>query len=849
MFDRFTDRARKVMALARKEAQRFNHDFIGTEHILLGLIQEGSGVAANVLKNLGVEINKIRSEIEKNVQSGPSMVTMGQLPFTPRAKKVLELSMEEANELGHNYIGTEHLLLGLLRENDGVAAQVLLDLGLKLEEVRSEVLELLGAEMQQESPIPQNQPKPGRSKTPALDAFGRDLTELAREGKLDPVIGRHDEIERVIQILSRRTKNNPVLLGEPGVGKTAIVEGLGQDVVNGNVPEILRNRRIVVLDLAMMVAGTKYRGQFEERIKAVMTEVRRVKNVILFIDELHTLVGAGGAEGAIDASNVLKPALSRGEVQCIGATTLDEYRKFIEKDGALERRFQTIMVNPPSKAETVEILKGLRDKYEAHHRVQITDRAIDAAVELATRYITGRFLPDKAIDVIDEAGSRVRMRTMTRPPDLKDLEREIEDLNKEKEEAVAQQDFERAANLRDQADKLKKKKEQIKREWREQSTESGGIVDEEVVAETVSKMTGIPLTRLEKAEAERLLMMETELHNTVISQDEAIRAIAKAVRRSRSGLKDPKRPVGSFIFLGPTGVGKTLLAKALAKFMFGEEEALVQIDMSEYMEKHNVSRLVGAPPGYVGFEEGGQLTEKIRRRPYSVILFDEIEKAHMDVFNMLLQIMEEGKLTDSFGRHVDFQNTILIMTSNIGANIIKSQSSLGFRQTSSDRSYEMMKKELIEEVEKHFRPEFLNRLDDIIVFRGLSKEDLKKIIDIEIRHVQERLRDQGLEVVLTDEGREFLITKGYNPDFGARPIRRAIEHLIEDPLAEELLRGSFKEKTAIQIRVKDDHLFFDSNPVVEAPAEPPLEAAVPAGAGVGPESSPPKSGNSKKSKK
>jgi len=844
MFDRFTDRARKVMALARKEAQRFNHDFIGTEHILLGLIQEGSGVAANVLKNLGVEITKIRNEIEKNVQSGPSMVTMGQLPFTPRAKKVLELSMEEANDLGHNYIGTEHLLLGLLRENDGVAAQVLLDLGLKLEEVRNEVLELLGAEMQQESPIPQsNQPKAGaRSKTPALDAFGRDLTELAREGKLDPVIGRHDEIERVIQILSRRTKNNPVLLGEPGVGKTAIVEGLAQDLINGNVPELLRNRRIVVLDLAMMVAGTKYRGQFEERIKAVMTEVRRVKNVILFIDELHTLVGAGGAEGAIDASNVLKPALSRGEVQCVGATTLDEYRKFIEKDGALERRFQTVMVHPPSKAETVEILKGLRDKYEAHHRVQITDAAIDAAVELATRYITGRFLPDKAIDVIDEAGSRVRMRTMTRPPDLKDLEREIEELNKEKEEAVAQQDFERAANLRDQADKLKKKKEQLKREWRDQSTESGGIVDEEVVAETVSKMTGIPLTRLEKAEADRLMNMEQEIHNTVVSQDEAIRAIARAVRRSRSGLKDPRRPVGSFIFLGPTGVGKTLLAKALAKFMFGEEDALVQIDMSEYMEKHNVSRLVGAPPGYVGFEEGGQLTEKIRRRPYSVILFDEIEKAHSDVFNMLLQIMEEGKLTDSFGRHVDFQNTILIMTSNIGATIIKSQASLGFRQTSEDRTYEAMKKELIEEVEKHFRPEFLNRLDDTIVFRSLNRDDLKRIIDIELRNVQVRLRDQGLEVELTDEAKELVLTKGYNPEFGARPIRRAVEQLIEDPLAEELLRGAFQSKMLIKIRVRDEHLYFDSSAAPEP--EPVAVGTTSAGAEAAP-----KAGNSKKAKK
>ncbi|MGQ9591611.1 MAG: ATP-dependent Clp protease ATP-binding subunit [Planctomycetota bacterium] len=822
-FDRFTDRARKVMTLARREAQRFNHDFIGTEHILLGLIQEGTGVAYEVLKNLGVDTDKIRREIEKNVQSGPSMVTMGQLPLTPRAKKVIELSMEEAQELGHNFIGTEHLLLGLIRENEGVAATVLQDLNVKLEDVRAEVLELLGAESHAESPVPQaSQPKAGRSKTPALDAFGRDLTELAREGKLDPVIGRHDEIERVIQILSRRTKNNPVLLGEPGVGKTAIVEGLAQDVVNGNVPEVLRDRRIVVLDLAMMVAGTKYRGQFEERIKAVMTEVRRVKNVILFIDELHTLVGAGGAEGAIDASNVLKPALSRGEVQCIGATTLDEYRKFIEKDGALERRFQIIMVNPPSKSETVEILKGLRDKYEAHHRVQYTDAALEAAVELSTRYISGRFLPDKAIDVIDEAGSRVRMRTMTRPPDLKELEREIEGLNKEKEAAVASQDFELAANLRDQADRLKKRKEQIKREWRERSLESGGIVDVDVVAETVSKMTGIPLTRLEKAESERLLTMEEELGKTVVSQREAIGAIARAVRRSRSGLKDPRRPVGSFIFLGPTGVGKTLVAKALAKFMFGEEEALVQIDMSEYMEKHNVSRLVGAPPGYVGFEEGGQLTEKIRRRPYAVVLFDEIEKAHADVFNMLLQIMEEGKLTDSFGRHVDFRNTILIMTSNIGASIIKNQTGLGFKKTSVDRSYEEMKKDLLEEIEKHFRPEFLNRLDEIIVFQSLSRDDLRKIVDIEVGHVADRLRQQGLIVNLSEEAKDWLIEKGYNPDFGARPLRRSIEHYLEDPLAEEMLRGAYQGKTALNIVVRDGHLYFDA---AEAPAgAPPAEA-------------------------
>lgn len=805
MFDRFTDRARKVMALARKEAQRFNHDFIGTEHILLGLIQEGSGVAANVLKNLGVEISKIRSEIEKNVQSGPSMVTMGQLPFTPRAKKVLELSMEEANELGHNYIGTEHLLLGLIRENDGVAAQVLLDLNLKLEDVRFEVLELLGADSEPESAIPQSssEGKKGRSKTPALDAFGRDLTELARESKLDPVIGRHDEIERVIQILSRRTKNNPVLLGEPGVGKTAIVEGLAQDVISGNVPEILRGRRIVVLDLAMMVAGTKYRGQFEERIKAVMTEVRRAKNIVLFIDELHTLVGAGGAEGAIDASNVLKPALSRGEVQCIGATTLDEYRKFIEKDGALERRFQTIMVNPPTKEETVEILKGLKDKYEAHHRVKFEDESLEAAVELSTRYISGRFLPDKAIDVIDEAGSRLRMKTMTRPPDLQDLEKQVESLNREKEEAVAQQDFERAANLRDQSDKLKNEKEELRRKWQEESSESGGNVDAEVIAETVSKMTGIPLTQLDEDDKKRLLAMEEELHKTVISQAGAIRSISKAVRRSRSGLKDPLRPMGSFIFLGPTGVGKTLLAKALAKFIFGAEDALIQIDMSEYMEKHNVSRLVGAPPGYVGFEEGGQLTEKIRRRPYSVVLFDEIEKAHHDVFNMLLQIMEEGKLTDSFGRNIDFRNCILIMTSNIGADIITHKAGMGFGANDEKRSYENMKKELLIEVEKHFRPEFLNRLDEVIVFESLKREDLKEIIDIELRNVQDRLREQGFEISLDEEVREYLIDQGYNPEFGARPLRRAVEQKIEDALAEELLRGAFKDGNLIKLRIEE----------------------------------------------
>src|SRR6202140_2991527 len=676
MYERFTDRARKVMQLANQEAQRFNHEYIGTEHILLGLVKEGSGVAANVLKNLDVDLRKIRLEVEKIVQSGPDMVTMGKLPQTPRAKKVIEYAIEEARNLNHNYVGTEHLLLGLLREQEGVAAQVLMNLNLKLDEVREEVLNLLGHGMDAGGEGERAAPKGSKSKPPALDSFGRALPDLARQGKLAPVIGRQNEIERVVQVLSRRTKNNPVLLGEAGVGKTAIVEGLAQLIVDSNVPELLRDRRIVVLDLAMMVAGTKYRGQFEERIKAVMNEVRRAKNTILFIDKLHTLVGAGGAEGAIDPSNVLKPALARGEIQCIGATTLDEYRKYIEKDSALDRRFQLIIVEPSTKSETIEILKGLRDRYESHHRVQITDDALEAAVGLSGRYITGRCLPDKAIDVIDEAGARVRPKAMTKPPDLKEIDDEVERLNKEKEEAVANQDFEKAAALRDQADKLKKKKQSITRDWREKSRETDGVVDEEVIAEVVSKMTGIPLTRMTTEDSMRLMQMEGELHKRVISQDEAIKSISKAVRRSRSGLKDPKRPTGCFIFAGPTGVGKTLLAKALAEFMFGDEEALIQIDMSEYMEKHNVSRLIGAPPGYVGFEEGGQLTEKIRRRPYAVVLLDEIEKAHPDVFNMLLQVMEEGRLTDSFGRNVDFRNTILIMTTNAGSEAIKNESSM-----------------------------------------------------------------------------------------------------------------------------------------------------------------------------
>ncbi|MEO2021403.1 MAG: ATP-dependent Clp protease ATP-binding subunit [Pirellulaceae bacterium] len=809
MYERFTDRARKVMQLANQEAQRFNHEYIGTEHILLGLVKEGSGVAANVLKNLDVDLRKIRLEVEKLVQSGPEMVTMGKLPQTPRAKKVIEYSMEEARNLNHNYVGTEHILLGLLREQEGVAAQVLLNLGLKLDEVREEVLNLLGHGLEEgeggERPDREGTSaeapsgKSGKSKTPALDSFGRDLTELAKQNKLDPVIGREREIERAIQVLCRRTKNNPVLLGEAGVGKTAIVEGFAQRVISGNVPEILCDKRIVVLDLAMMVAGTKYRGQFEERIKAVMNEVRRDKNTILFIDELHTLVGAGGAEGAIDAANVLKPALSRGEIQCIGATTFDEYRKYIEKDNALARRFQEIVVDPTNKEETIEILKGLRERYEEHHRVQITDDAVEAAVEMSERYITARCLPDKAIDVIDESGARVRLRSMTRPPDLKEIDDEVTQLNKEKEEAVANQDFEKAAALRDSADKLRKKMEAITQEWREKSRETDGVVDEEVIAEVVSKMTGIPLTRLSTEDSLRLMQMEESLHKRVVSQEAAVQAIAKAVRRSRSGLKDPRRPTGCFIFAGPTGVGKTLLAKALAEFMFGDSEALIHLDMSEYMEKHNVSRLIGAPPGYVGYEEGGQLTEKIRRRPYAVVLLDEIEKAHPDVFNMLLQVMEEGRLTDSFGRNVNFRNCILIMTTNAGAEAIKNESAFGFQTPEDDASYESMKERVNDSIERVFRPEFLNRLDDTIIFRHLTVTDLKLVIDLELEKVRQRLLERGFKLELTDDTKDYLIKRGSNTDYGARPLRRAIENRVEDPLSEELLQGTFNDCDTIVV--------------------------------------------------
>ncbi|MFO0831585.1 MAG: ATP-dependent Clp protease ATP-binding subunit [Phycisphaerales bacterium] len=845
MFERFTDRARKVMALANQEAQRLNHEYIGTEHILLGLVKEGSGVGANVLRNLDVDLRKVRLEVEKLVRAGPEMVTMGKLPQTPRAKKVIEYAIEEARNLNHNYVGTEHLLLGLLREHDGVAAQVLMNLGLKLEEVREEVLNLLGAGQDQgesvegggggATPSSSKEPatpasggpsgqsggqgKRGRSQTPALDSFGRDLTELARENTLDPVIGRTTEIERVVQVLCRRTKNNPVLLGEAGVGKTAIVEGLAQRIVAGDVPEILSEKRLVVLDLAMMVAGTKYRGQFEERIKAVMNEVRKAKNVMLFIDELHTLVGAGGAEGAIDASNVLKPALARGEIQCIGATTFDEYRKYIEKDAALARRFQAITVDPPNDEQTVAILKGLREKYETHHKVRITDGALKAAVELSGRYITGRVQPDKSIDVIDEAGARVRLKSMTKPPNLAEIEADIERLSVEKDEAVRAADYEKAAELRDQAEQLRRKKDEIQKEWRAKSAEAMGTVDDEIIAEVVSKMTGVPLKRLEKDEAARLLKLETELHKKVISQDEAIKAISKAIRRSRAGLKDPKRPMGSFIFVGPTGVGKTLLAKALAEFMFGDEEALVHLDMSEYMEKHNVSRLVGAPPGYVGYEEGGQLTERIRRRPYSVVLLDEVEKAHPDVFNMLLQILEEGRLTDSFGRNVDFRNTVVIMTSNLGSDVIKGGAGFGFGKRTEATDYDNIKSVLMKEIERFFRPEFINRLDDVIVFRPLTRENIASIVEYEAAKLSKRLVLQGFAMEIDQTAKEFLIDKGYNPEFGARPLRRAIGQYIEDPLSEMLLLGNFNSPATIKVTRRNDsegkpeeHLFFDSAP-------------------------------------
>ena len=811
----FTPRAQQVLALARKEAERFNHNYVGTEHLLLGLIKLGQGVAVNVLQKMGLELETVRAEVEKQVGAGPEGKIVGNIPYTPRVKKVLALAGKEAKSLNHSYVGTEHILLGLLREGEGVAAVVLKNLEIDIEKTRNEILKELDpnftpaeGEMEEEAHPSASaggaaEPgvRKGEVKTPALRAFGRDLTEMAQRNELDPVIGRQNEIERVIQILCRRTKNNPVLLGEAGVGKTAIVEGLAQEIAGGNVPEILRDKKVVTLDLALMVAGTKYRGQFEERIKAVMDEIRRSKNILLFIDELHTIVGAGSAEGAMDASNIIKPALSRGELQCIGATTLNEYRKHIEKDGALERRFQTVKVEAPNVEDTIEILKGLRPKYEAHHRAKITDEALELCAKLSDRYITGRFLPDKAIDVMDEAGARARIAAMTRPPDVKHIETEIEEIRGQKEAAIKAQDFEKAASLRDTEKQAKEKLEKILEQWRQQREEKEVVVSEDDILSVVSKTTGVPLHRMEQAETAKLLAMEDDLKKRVIGQDEAISAISKALRRSRADLKDPRRPIGSFIFLGPTGVGKTFLTAALAEFMFGDRDALIQIDMSEYMEKFTASRLIGSPPGYVGYEEGGQLSEAVRRRPYSVILFDEVEKAHPDVMHLLLQILEEGKVTDSLGRKIDFRNTIIIMTSNVGAELIKKQTTLGFGAPTATETagYEAMREKILEESKRVFKPEFINRLDDLIVFHTLSKPDLVKIVDLEVEKVAKRLKLKEIELILDESAHEFLIEKGYDPAYGARPMRRAVERFLEDPIAEELLRSVIKAGDTVTV--------------------------------------------------
>jgi ATP-dependent Clp protease ATP-binding subunit ClpC len=807
MMNNFTPRAQQVLALARKEADRFNHNYVGTEHLLLGLIKLGQGVAVNVLTKLGVDLDTVRLQVEQQTGSGPDTKMAGNIPYTPRVKKVLALASKEAKSLNHSYVGTEHLLLGLLREGEGVAAQVLRNLDVNLEKARQEILKELdpnlgGEEEEEEGDnIPTGSSGSKKdSKTPALKAFGRDLTELAQKGELDPVIGRAEEIERVIQVLCRRTKNNPVLIGEAGVGKTAIVEGLAQEVCQGNVPEILRDKKVIVLDLALMVAGTKYRGQFEERIKAVMDEIRRTKNVILFLDELHTIVGAGGAEGAMDASNILKPALSRGEMQCVGATTLNEYRKYIEKDAALERRFQQVKVDEPSVEDAIKILQGLKGKYEAHHKARYQGKSLDMAVQLSSRYLPARFLPDKAIDIMDEAGAKARIAAMTRPPELKVIEAEIEGIRADKEIAIKEQDFEKAAHLRDKEKSAKKRYDGVLETWRTNNTERVVDVTEDDILSVVSKWTGVPLQRMEQKEAEKLLKMEGEMKQRVIGQDEAVIAISKALRRSRADLKDPKRPIGSFIFLGPTGVGKTFLAKNLAEFMFGSQEALIQLDMSEYMEKHTASRLIGAPPGYVGYEEGGQLSEAVRRRPYSVVLFDEVEKAHPDVMHLLLQILEEGQITDNFGRRIDFRNTVIILTSNIGAETIKRQTSLGFGAITQDvGDYAGMKDKVMEAAKKFFKPEFINRLDDIVCFRMLEKPELARIVDLEIAKVLVRLKNKRITVTLDDSAREFLIKEGYDPQYGARPMRRAVEKNIEDPLAEALLGGEVREGDTVKI--------------------------------------------------
>jgi len=810
----FTPRAQQVLALARKEADRFNHNYVGTEHLLLGLIKLGQGVAVNVLQKMGMDLETVRMEVEKQVGSGPETKMVGNIPYTPRVKKVLALAGKEAKALNHSYVGTEHILLGLLREGEGVAARVLKSLEVDIERTRNEILKELDPNFTPPDSDQEGGTEPSGKKdvkTPALRAFGRDLTELAKKGELDPVIGRHNEIERVIQVLCRRTKNNPVLLGEAGVGKTAIAEGLAQEIAGGNVPELLREKKVITLDLALMVAGTKYRGQFEERIKAVMDEIRRSKNVILFIDELHTIVGAGSAEGAMDASNIIKPALSRGELQCVGATTLNEYRKYIEKDAALERRFQTVKVEAPTVEEAILILKGLRPKYEAHHKAKLTDEALELAVKLSERYITGRFLPDKAIDVMDEAGSRARINSMTRPPDLKNIEKEIEEIRIEKEAAIKAQDFEKAAALRDKEKQTKDKLEAILTQWREEREEKEVLVSADDMMNIISKMTGVPLQKMEQKETAKLLAMEGELKGKVVGQDEAVIAISKALRRSRADLKDPRRPIGSFIFLGPTGVGKTFLAQTLAEFMFGDRDALIQIDMSEYMEKFTASRLIGSPPGYVGYEEGGQLSEAVRRRPYSVVLFDEIEKAHPDVMHLLLQILEDGKVTDSLGRKIDFRNTIIIMTSNVGADILRKQTTMGFGATKpvGEHEFETMRDRLMEEAKKAFKPEFINRLDDIIVFHQLSKEDLLQIVDLEVAKVLARIKAKEVHIALEQSAKEFLIEKGYDPQYGARPMRRAVERYLEDPFAEELLRGNVKAGDVVHVGAADGKLIFN----------------------------------------
>jgi ATP-dependent Clp protease ATP-binding subunit ClpC len=800
----FTDRVRKVLQMAREEAARLHHEYVGTEHILLGLIREGEGVAAAVLQNLNVDLDEIQQKIEETVKKGKAAAAAGpDLPYTSRAKKVLELAMTEARELNHSYVGTEHLLLGLLREEKGIAAQVLTDAGVNLEQSRAETLRLLGSDMPQQpaaattssSAAPKSEKK---SKTPALDHFCRDLTQLAAEGQLDPTIGRAKEIERVMEILARRKKNNPVLIGEPGVGKTAIVEGLALMIANGLCPDVLRDHRVLSLDMAAVIAGTKYRGQFEERLKAVMNEIAQNKNIILFIDELHTLVGAGAAEGAIDASNMLKPALARGELQCVGASTLNEYRKYIEKDGALERRFQTVMVEPPSIPETIEILKGLRKKYEEHHRISIPDPTLEAAAELSERYITDRFLPDKAIDVIDEAGARARLASQVPPVEVSELKGQLEKVNVQKEEAVRDQNFERAAALRDQERDLQNQIRLKQEEWERERQTRRPVIDEEAIAFIVSRWTGIPVTRLQEAETTRLLRMEDELHGSVVGQDEAIHAVSRAIRRSRAGLKDPKRPIGSFIFSGPTGVGKTELARALAKFLFADASALIRVDMSEYMEKFSVSRLIGAPPGYVGYEDSGTLTKAVRRKPYSVVLLDEIEKAHPDVFNILLQVLDEGHLTDNYGRLIDFKNTVVIMTSNVGARDIMQGRSLGFHGGSAGASFEKMQETVKDEMQKTFNPEFLNRLDDVIVFHPLEKEHIAEIVKILLREVQRRLGD---EVRLTQAALDFLVEHGFDKSYGARPLRRAIQRYIEDPLSEKILLGDFGRGDEIEVDV------------------------------------------------